>query len=112
MKVLALTIATLVMFTNARADEIDFKAIKCATYLQKVQERNLEAPGSNSELKNALNTVHLWLHGYASAKTGATTLPETPGNFALELVNQCAATPQKDLAQTAEDAMRALSEKP
>ena len=97
---------------NTRAVEIDFKAIKCATYLQKVQERNREQPGSNTELKNALNTVHLWLHGYASAKTGGTSLPETPGNFALELANQCGATPQKDLAQAAEDAMRVIGKKP
>jgi hypothetical protein len=60
------------MFTNARADDIDFKAIKCVTYPQKVQERKGGEPGSKSELKDALNTVQLWLHGYASAKTGAT----------------------------------------
>jgi hypothetical protein len=112
MKVHALAIAALVLSTDARSADLDFKSIRCATYLQKVQERNLEKPGSNTELRNALNTAHLWLHGYASAKTGGTNLPEGAGNFALELVNQCGATPQKSLAQAAEDAMRVLGKKP
>lgn len=88
---------------TAQADELDLQAISCADYTRRIHDS-----AGDPESLSPIQTIHLWLLGYASAKNDVTVMSgETASAFALQLGKQCHAAPNSSVVEAAVRALKA-----
>ena len=107
MKIIAATLSLSLMSAGAHANTLDFSKFSCAVYDQKIHESS-----SRPELQNLIDSMHLWLYGFASAKTNGSTLSGSEATeFARELGQQCHKTPKMMLSDAAVAALTEVRRK-